>query len=272
MGIAKISILMPIKNEFLSLKEIIKILWRQEVGWINSLWFLGALVCLYILFPLLKVVYDHSKKIFFYFIIVCAILTFGNALLNEGATIFLTTILHKSTTLQGANFFNIFNPFRGTYGYAFVYFCVGGFFYQIKDKILSFKPLKRNIMAVLIMAASCLCLWGIGICYSKYSGEIWDVVWNGYDTIFTFTNVICIFVLCLNLKKDITIIRTISCNTLGIYFMHEIFIFLTKSTIEKYPFFCNIPFNIVYAIGILLICLIISLIMRRISFIRRLIS
>lgn len=160
-GIGKIVILMPIENEFLSLKEIIKALWQWKQGWINSLWFLGTLVCIYILFPLLKVAYDYNKKVFNYFIAVCAILTFGNVLLNEGATIFLTTILHRSTTLQGLNFFNIFNPFRGIYGYAFVYFCVGGCFYQIKDKILNIEPLKRNISTLLVMVASCICLWGI---------------------------------------------------------------------------------------------------------------
>ncbi|MCH5320980.1 MAG: acyltransferase family protein [Eubacterium sp.] len=271
-GIGKIVILMPIKNEFLSIKEIIKTLWQWKTGWTNSLWFLGTLVCIYILFPLLKVAYDHNKKVFTYFITACAILTFGNALLNEMATIFLTTILHRSTTLQDLNFFNIFNLFRGIKGYAFVYFCVGGCFYQIKDKILKIKPSKRNILALLIMAASCICLWGVGICYSIASGEQWDVVWNGYDTIFTFMNVICIFVLCLNLKTDKALIRTISCNTLGIYFMHEIFIHLTRDLIKQYQFLCNIPFNIIYAIVILLICLTITLVMRRIPFVRRLVS
>lgn len=271
-GIGKIIILMPIENEFLSLKEIIKALWQWKQGWINSLWFLGALVCIYMLFPILKVSYDYNKKVFSYFIAICAIFTFGNVLLNEGATILSTTILHRSTTLQGLNFFNMFNPFRGIYGYAFVYFCVGGCFYQIKDKILNIDPLKRNISALLVMVASCICLWGIGICYSTASGEMWDVVWNGYDTIFTFVNVICIFVLCLNLNKDITIIRTISSNTLGIYFIHEIFIHLTRNLIKKHQFFCNIPFNIVYAIAILLICLMIALILRRIPLLRRLVS
>ena len=271
-GIGKIVILMPIENEFLSLEEIIKALWQWKQGWINSLWFLGALVCIYILFPLLKVAYDYNKKIFTYFVIVCAILTFGNVLLNEGATIFLTTVLHRSTTIQGGNFFNIFNPFRGIYGYAFVYFCVGGCFYQMKDKILNIEPLKRNISTLLIMVASCICLWGIGICYSMASGKMWDVVWNGYDTIFTFINVICIFVLCLNLEKDITIIRTISCNTLGVYLIHEIFIHLTRKSIKEYPLFCNIPFNIIYAIVILLVCLMITLAMKRIPLLRRLVS
>lgn len=178
-GIGKVVILMPIKNEFLSPLEMIRAVWEMKQGWINSLWFLGALVCIYILFPLLKVAYDHSKKIFVYFIAACAIFTFGNVLLNEGATVFLTAVLHKNDVVQGYNFFNIFNPFRGTrIGYTFVYFCVGGCFYQIKDRILDIEPFKRNITAILTMFVSCICLWGIGICYSKASGSMWDVVWG----------------------------------------------------------------------------------------------
>lgn len=271
-GIGKIIILMFIENEFLSLKEIIKALWQWKQGWINSLWFLGALVCIYILFPLLKYAYDHSKMVFIYFIVVCAIFTIGNVMLNEGITIFLTTVLHRNTILQGFNFYNMFNPFRGIYGYAFVYFCVGGYFYQIKEKILNIGPLKRNILTLLVMVASCICLWGIGICYSMGSGKMWDVVWNGYDTIFTLVNVICIFVLCLNLKKDIAIIRSISCNSMGIYFLHEIIIHFTQNVIKEYQFCCNIPFNIVYAIAILLICLMTALVLRRIPLLRRLVN
>lgn len=266
-------ILTSIEGKFLSITEIINnALWNWQRGWISTLWFLGTLVCIYILFPLLKLAYDHSKKVFAYFVVVCAILTFGNVLLNEGVTLFLTMILHRSTTLQDFNFFSVFNPFRGFYRYAFVYFCVGGYFYQIKDKILNIEPLKRNMLTGLVMIASSICLWGIGICYSKASGEMWDVVWNGYDTIFTFVNVICIFVLCLNFKKDIPIIRTVSSNTLGIYFIHVIFIELTRNLIKEYEFFCNIPFNIVYAIAILLICLMITLMMRRIPLLKRLVS
>lgn len=271
-GLGKIVLLMPIENEFLSPFEIAKALWTWKQGWINSLWFLGALICIYVIFPILKVTYDNNRKVFYYFVIICAILTFGNVLLNESGTIFLTLVMNKTTTLQGFNFFNMFNPFRGIYGYAFVYFCVGGCFYNIKDKILHIEPLKRNVITIFAMLICCLGLWGVGICYSKASNEMWDVVWNGYDTIFTFINVICMYILCLNLKKDIKIIRVISCNTLGIYFIHEIIIHLTRNQIKQYDVCCNIPFNILYAIIIMMVCLIIALIMKKIPLIRRLVS
>lgn len=271
-GLGKIILLMFIKNEFLSPVEIAEALWSWKRGWINSLWFLPALICIYLLFPVLKVAYDNNKKVFKFFIIICSIFTFGNVLLNESGTFFLTLVLKKTTTLQGKNFFNFFNPFRGIYGYAFVYFCIGGCFYNIKNKILNIQPLKRNIIAGFIIVICCLGLWGVGICYSKASNVMWDVVWNGYDTIFTFVNVICIYILCLNLKKDVAFIRVISCNTLGIYFIHEIIIHLTCKSVTKYAFLCNIPFTIVYAVVIMMISLMIALVMKKIPVMRRLVS
>lgn len=271
-GIGKIIIIMLIKNESLTFVEIIKTLWSLKQGWINSLWFLGTLVCVYILFPLIKATYDHSKKTFLYFIIVCFILTFGNILVNQGVTIFLNTMLHKNTAIYGANCFNIFNPFRGIHGYAFVYFCIGGYFNQIKEKILKVKPLKRNLISIIVMLISCFGLWGIGIFYSKSAGRLWDIVWAGYDSIFTLINVICIYILCLNLKKDIAVIRTISSNTLGIYLMHEIFIHLTRKYIIGYAGLCNMPFSILYSVAIMIICLFISLAMKKIPLIKRLVS
>lgn len=271
-GLGKIFILMPIKKEYLSFLEIVKTLWSWKEGWINSLWFLGALVCIYILFPLLKLAYDTNKQVFGYFIVSCAVLTFGNVLLNECGTAFLTLVLHKNITLEGLNFFNIFNPFRGMHGYSLVYFCVGGYAYQYKSRLESVKPAKRNTICITAMAACCVLLWGVGICYSKASNTMWDIVWNGYDTVFTFVNVLCIFVLCLGHTRDSKLIRTISCNTLGIYFLHEIFIQLTKKKILTYAVLCNIPCNLIYSLFILFGSLIITLLMKKTPILKYLVS
>jgi surface polysaccharide O-acyltransferase-like enzyme len=269
----KVLILMHIKNQTLSIVQILKYVWHWEQGWTNSLWFLGSLICIYFFFPLLKHAFDTNKKIFYYFTIVTAILTFGNTFLNEFGTVFLTQIIHKAKTLKTYNFFNIFNPFRGIHGYTFVYFCVGGIMYQFKEKILlNIKPIKRNIIAILVMMICCTCLFGIGICYSTTDRKMWDVVWRGYDSIFTFINVICIFILSLNLKKDFKIIRIISCNTLGIYFIHEILIELTRSKIKSIAILCSIPSNIIYAMVILFASLAITLLMKKIPIVKKLVT
>lgn len=271
-GIVKTFIFMFVYDEILTPLEFLKTLWFFKDGWINSLWFLGALVGVYLVFPILKCTYDNNKKIFFYFIIICLILTFGNVVINEIGTIFSALILGKNIIFDEVNFFNIFNPLRMIRGYVLVYFCLGGYFYQLKESILKIKLWKRNLIAIVIMVISCVCLMGIGILYSKITGEIWDVVWNGYDTIFTFINTICIYVLCLNLNKDVYFIRLISCNTLGIYFLHEIFIEITRNTIMENSLWCNPLFNIVYSVFLILLCLLLCIIIKKIPIIKKLVS
>ena len=125
-AILRIIILMPIKKEYLSVAEAINVLLECKQGWINSIWFLGALICIYVLFPIIKVTYDSNKRVFFYFIICCSIFTFGNVVINEVATFSINLVLQKNIIIHGLNFFSMFNPFRGIHGYAFVYFCLGG--------------------------------------------------------------------------------------------------------------------------------------------------
>ena len=51
-AIITLLLLQPIKQETLSLTEFIKAIWNWKLGWINHLWYMGALICIYIFFPL----------------------------------------------------------------------------------------------------------------------------------------------------------------------------------------------------------------------------
>jgi surface polysaccharide O-acyltransferase-like enzyme len=147
-GIINILFLMPIENEYLSLKEIAVYLWTWHLGWINHLWYMGALVCIYVFFPLLKIAYDNNRKAFIYFVVVCAILTFGNKILNCVGTVISNLIgIHEGTI--SINWFNMFNPFGNIYGYTFVYFCVGGVAHEYVEKIRAITCKKNNILAII---------------------------------------------------------------------------------------------------------------------------
>lgn len=266
-GILALLLLMPIEGEFLSLREFIVYLWTWHQGWINYLWYMGALVCIYIFFPLLKNAFDTNKKVFIYFTITCSILTFGNVFIADCASILLN-LLNMSSELGRANFFNMFNPFRGIYGYAFVYFCIGGLAHGCKEKIKKIDIRKRNTFAAIITILCCFGLFLTGIILSSNKSESWDVVWNGYDTIFTFINVIMIFTLCLSYHRRNRFIESVSMNTLGIYFIHEIFIHLTKRYIVQFPIFSTFVGCAFYAFMILVFCLIITKLIHRIPLIK----
>lgn len=269
-------ILMPlymlILNKNLSIKEALLQILNMSTAWgMNLFWFLGALVCMYILFPALKALFDSNKKAFIWFTIICAFLTFGFDHLNDVLN-FISVASGQWIGTLNFTIFKIFNPFRGTYGYSFVYFCVGGLAHIYLDKILSISRFKRNLFSAIGILISCGFLFLLGVFYSRYvNASIWDVVWEGYDTVFTFCNVICIFILSLNYTKEVGIITSISKSTLGIYFIHGIFINLTKQHLRSIPILCNIPVNIIYAFLILIICLAITVVIKKIPLLRKLV-
>ena len=270
-GIIDLFILMFIRKEFLSVKDFLIGVWTWKHGWINHLWYMNALVVIYFLFPLIKTVYDNRSDIFAFFTFAAAVFTFGNAAINILASIAAHLVLGKSV-VYSVNWFNEFNPFREIYGYSFVYFCMGGIVYKILDKITF---LKRRWACVLTILVSMLGLFAVGITLSYIAGKPWDVVWKGYDTVFTFVNVICIFSLCLQYKGKENLLRKalfiISSNTLGIYFVHELFNQLLRPYIIKIEFMSNIPGNMLYTVTILFASLGTVLILKSIPILKRLV-
>lgn len=258
------------KHESISIKECFVTLWNLDGG-IFHLWFMGALVCIYTVFPLLKLTYDKNKKIFIYFIFICALMTFGNSVLNQIGTVVLNLTTGRQEVLD-MNWFNIFNIFRMIPGYAFVYFCIGGLMPFILPRLMKMGRMKLNACAGVccILSTICLAMWGL-YC-SHIAQSVWDTVFNGYDTVFTLINTISIFLLCLNYNAKNTMIRniivTISFNTLGIYFLHPIFRELSWDYVIKLPFSHNIVGNLIYALVIMLICMIIILIVKKIPILK----
>lgn len=250
---------------------------------VTHLWYLGALVCLYIFFPLLKVAYDHHRQAFIYFTLICAIITFGNTLLNNFMTFYSSFINHQGIIYTDTNFLNIFNPFRGMYGYTFVYFCLGGVVAYYFDKIKAIARQKRNLIALCGLILGWLGLFGLGLMYSKASGQIWDNIWYGYDTIFALITTISIFFLSLNWRQDNIIFRTISRNTLGIYLIHMLiiyalttwangFIMYYTSPLSSVPFIISFIGVIIYTIIVSFISLGITAIIKKLPLIKNIVS
>jgi len=270
-GILDLFFLMFIRKEFLSVKDFLIGVWTWKQGWINHLWYMQALVVIYFLFPLIKIVYDNRRDIFAFFTVSAAIFTFGNVAINILASIAAHLVLGKST-VYSLNWFNGFNPFRGIHGYSIVYFCIGGIAYDIIDKI---KFLKKEWICIATILVSMFGLFVVGVSLSHITGQYWDVVWNGYDTVFTFVNVVCIFSLCLHYKEKENLLREIifiiSSNTLGIYFVHVLFIQLLRPFIKEITILSNIPGNILYTVIILFVSLGTVLVLKKIPLLQRLV-
>ena len=270
-GVITLLLLMPIKQEYLSVKEFLLGLWRLKDDWINHLWYLEVLVGIYIYFPLLKTTFDHCKPAFVFFTVVCTVMTFGNRLFDHGISIAANMAGLSNGMIEGS-WFRMFNPFYGTRAYAIAYFCIGGLAYDAIERIMSISKSKRNAVAAVILLISCIALYATGVMLSRISGKLWDVVFSGYDTVFTLFNVCMLFLLSLSYNGHIKLIEVISKNTLGIYLIHMILVYLTKGFVKTIPGAQTCLGSYIYAIAILLCSLGLTQVMLKIPGLKKLVS
>ena len=274
-GFITLIALICIRGEMLSLPQIVKGSWTLKQTWNNHLWFLCALVVIYVFYPLIHSVYHSNRKSFYFFFVCVVLFTFGNTLLGNLAT----TMSYFSNKFTNTNFminyFTNYNPFRGIGGYSIGYFMLGGLLGGILRATIREHKRKLTIIATLAIPISMLCLFLYAIFASLRSKVMWDVVWNGYDTIFTLINVVAIFIISLHYKSCGWVgnfISIVGKNSLGIYFFHWIIGNILQ------PFYveleCSTMFltNIFYAFVILLCSLLLTMILKKIPGMKYLVS
>lgn len=264
-------IMQPIYGEYLTWEQIGEQFWYLKMDWNNHLWYMGTLICLYVFFPVMKQTFDTNRSLFYWFTAICAVLTLGNTLINQFVTVFNYVVLHKVEVYQGFNFFHMFNPFQYTIKYAIVYFCAGGIAWAWQERIEAIPLRRRNGIALAGLAVGCILLGILGIGYSILTKTWVDGVFSGYDTVFTFWNVLCLFVLSLNWKKDWKLLRLISGNTLGIYFIHDVFNRMLRPYAAAVPGMKTLPGTVLYAAALLMICLCVCLVIKKIPVLKKLI-
>lgn len=276
-GAINLLLMMAIRGEWMPVKEFIKALWGWKHGWIHHMWYMGALICVYLVFPLIKTAFDHHKKAFYFTVAVCFIMTFGNKLLCMIATV-IWNVLFGGNTYISFNFFNMFNPFRNLYGYAFSYFLLGCLMrgrLEYTDSWINKRKLINPLTLIIVIAAACLMSGVWGVYCSRLTGQMWDLVMDSYDSVFTIVCTLALYLLFFYYKSRGNafngFIRKVSGNTLGIYLMHEIFLHLFKHLgLTDLQFMRNIPAGMVYSFLIMCLCLGISLLFGKIPVLRNL--
>lgn len=254
-----------------SLRNWASIVWHNWELWTPHLWFMQSLVCIYILLPVLKLVFDHNKKIFIYLISMIALLTFGVTLAEEIRTM-LNITFADTLVLTERGHLSMMNPFAGIKWWTLVYFGLGGLIFYYQDKILRIPAKIRNLASIGVMMVSCVLLFGLGVFYSRRSGATWDIVYDAYGTVFTLCNTLCIFLLGLNYTANNKFITLVSRNTLCIYFIHMIIIHFTCSRaapLLKLTIFA-LPTSLVYSFGVLCASLVIGLIIQKLPLLKKL--
>lgn len=269
--IHSVRLLQITENRPLTIREFASTLWYREESYVNYFWFMRTLIGLNLFFPVFKFAYDGDKRVFSVIAVMTVLFTVGNRTLNEIYAFVMHIIFGKTNFFTEHNFFNFLNPlYRVQYRYAIAYFLTGGLMFMLKDRIASIPIKIRNYVSVAGMILSCIGLWGTGYLLTAIHGELQYLVFGGYESIFTFLNVLFIFALCLNWQRDNGIVKAVSSNTLAVYYMHGLFYSVFTPIMRGIPAFANVPVTILYALSVLAMCLATALLLRKIPVLSKL--
>ena len=190
------------------------------------LWYMGAMVCIYLLLPMLHIAFEKNRPIFYAFLITAAVCTLGTRLVDQAVTLADWFSYRRFAAEAETNALSVLNPLGATRGFPFVYFCLGGLLPELQ-KLLEKRfpnPKRRNLFLTVLMVVSAAVhtLWFLFL-YKK-SGHYICPVWNGYNTLSGAIISICALFLCLNWQGSPAglqrVFRTVSENSFGIYLMH----------------------------------------------------
>ncbi len=178
------------------------------------LWFLQGLFVVYLIFPVLKYLYDTHEKLFNYLLLTVIISTYSVPLISLAYDAFQVGILNSMQV-----FISQYTLGIGINIYV-VYFMLGGYIRKNWDRL----PKKTLVLAGGICAvAACV----IGILISCRAGVTYGANYN-YSQIFLMFTVIGIILVCSKIPFNNKIINKglaiVGDNTMGIYLIHRMVI------------------------------------------------
>ena len=265
-GVFSLILLMILRNDKFYVISFFNDLISLKQGYINYLWFMEALVFLYLLYPLLEWIY---RKYFHIFQIILIGVIIYTILIPTGCSI------SKAIVGDMKDFYiiKILNSFPGIYFlFSLSYFMMGGMIYKFSSniKIKKKKGILLGILFFLMIVIQTL----LGVLESKNTGTVFDNVWNGYDSIFIYIGTIIIFVIyfCYDKQKKACFVEKIGINSLGIYFIHPILIAIIMKIPEIKLVYSNVIINFISSIFITIISFYITIFLKKIPLLKKLVE
>lgn len=223
---------------------------------LSHMWFIYALVIVYLLMPFIKALFDRMEQKDNYltaFLVLMCILCF--------ATKSWITIVKIIPALGGIELENIRNflPFDGMYGPMLCYFILGGMMHKRREKV---KNISNEIL-ILCFAVSATFLYVKWYVESKTQGYTYDNVFFGYDCTAGLVMTVSLFLFIMKKEEKMQslgigvkrIIAFIGRNTMNVYYIHWILGFTLLPVIyEKVGVYDGILLNLVKAISLVVVC------------------
>lgn len=271
-GVIGVFVFQWIDKADFNIKQTLLDLWNMKADVINHLWFLQTLVCIYLLFPFIKVVYDsENRKVLYYGLVLIFILTFGNTSISQGVNVLEYVFNYNYLVRDDYNFFHDFNVFRGFYAYSLLYFILGGLIAKAKD----IRQNKKKSYAMIIIAIYSYVIHIVyGLLMSKSNQKVYDIVWYGYSSVFVLLMCVVIFIFAKEMKirskRIADMLLLVGGNTLGIFLLHRFIGKILGVYIDLGRYKNLVLANILYACIIAAISLLLVLIAKRIPLIKEL--
>lgn len=203
-------------QEDITVEKVVHYILTIQVGtpYTGFLWFLQNLAGLYLVFPMLKVVYDNAFGLFEKLFVIAMTFTVGvNVLQVVGEFIVNQKALDVFNELLF--FINRYNPI-GNNWYIF-YFMLGAIAMHYFEKISEHRAL---------LIGGGFAAWGVNVAISLYLSKKTNIVYDGalfYRTIF-FMFILAILAITMTYQNNKRImgkiIASIGKNTMGIYLLH----------------------------------------------------
>ena len=236
--------------------------WQSFIDVNIHLWYMGALVVIYLLFPLMKLAYDTDKRVFFCFWLYVFLANFGTRLLNQGCTLYGYLFHGYRSSETDIVWLSIFNLFNNHNGIALSYFGIGAFLPEITAWIHKRLP-KTGVRNAVLTVSMLVCAFIHGLWFlfmHHVRGWYMCPVWFGFNTLPNLVISISLLLLCMNYqgknRKTYGPIRKISNGTLGIYLLHEFFVQPLRILMPRYtPWLCNLTGNILVSCVIIALCM-----------------
>lgn len=242
-----------IRGDAYSLRAFLRSLFYFEQDVSNHLWFLQALISVYLLLPFIKEIYDSPRrKLLYLFCSIVFVFSFGNLFINTLITIAEFAFGFNLIKSNSFDFFPVINPF-GNYYYSLFYFIVGGILSQ-KKASQELKISSETLLASFLIALLSLFLYGI--VKTSLDGSIYDIVWNGYYSIMTLVMSVSIFLFLSRISYNNRTINyfltNVGSNTLGIYLIHRFVGALTIGHFQNWVMSDSLLLNVLYGIFVTL--------------------
>ncbi len=255
------------------LRTFIKDLFYLKADVSNHLWFLQTLISIYLLYPIIKEIYDSTKREIIYWLsFIIFFFSFGNLFLNTLINVIEFFLKVNYFNQEEFLFFPIINPF-GNYYYSLFYFIIGGLLSKENFSYLSKIPSWHVIFAFLI---SLLLLFLYGVIMTVSDRKFYDTVWYGYHSVMTLVMSVSVFSLFYRLKYRNKAVNyclvTIGSSTLGIYFVHRFFGWLLSPFFKNHFFSNNMIMNLLFGVMIIVSSLLFVLALKKIPIIKKLVS